>query len=243
MHYKKNNPFWIYGKHCSIAALQNPNRIIKRLLVTKQNQDIVTNFGLKAEIVDNKYIYDTVNNDDAVIQGIAILTNPLKQPTLNEFLQTNSTKLKSRVVILDQLSDPQNVGAIFRSAVAFNADAIITTSDNSAGETPGLIKAAAGAFEVMPFIEVVNLAQAIKTLKDHGYWALGLDGSAQNSISTIRNDYDKAALILGSEEKGIRPLTLKNCDVTLSIPMNKKMESLNVATAAAIALYELYNKA
>ena len=235
---KKNHQFWIYGKHCVTAALSNSNRAIERVLITKQNTLLMEKLEWKKfEVVDSNYIDDVVNDHRAVVQGIAVLVNQLKQPLLNDFLKCGSAQ--SIVLIIDQLSDPQNVGAIFRSATAFGAKAVITSVDNSVGETPGLLKSAAGAFELIPFIEVVNLAQAISILKEFGYWIIGLDGKSKDNIAEIRTDYDKIALVLGSEEKGMRYLTQKNCDIVTSIPISNDIESLNVSTAAAIALYEL----
>ncbi|AEI88639.1 MAG: 23S rRNA (guanosine(2251)-2'-O)-methyltransferase RlmB [Candidatus Midichloria mitochondrii] len=235
----EKNTHWLYGKHNCLAVLKNPNRLIKKILVTKSNRRLVpSTFVNKTEVIENKQLAAILKNHDAVIQGIAVLTELLKQPGLDNFIDIN--KAKRLVVILDQILDPQNVGGIFRSAAAFSVDAVMTTIDNSPHETPSLTKSAAGTFELIPFIRVVNLVQSIEILKKHGFWVIGLDGEAENYLNTFNPvSYNKIVLVLGSEEKGLRPLTKKHCDFILKIPMNQAVESLNVSCAAAIALYHL----
>ncbi|WHQ46591.1 MAG: 23S rRNA (guanosine(2251)-2'-O)-methyltransferase RlmB [Candidatus Midichloria sp.] len=237
MESKKN--YWLYGKHNCLAVLKNQNRLIKKILVTKPNQPLVPSaFINKTEIMESKKLMATLKIHDAVTQGVAVLTKPLKQPALDDFI--NIKKVKQLVVILDQILDPQNIGGVFRSAAAFSVDAVITTTDHSLQETPSLTKAAAGTFELIPFIHVVNLAQSIGVLKNNGFWMIGLDSKIDNYINTFNaSSYDKIALVLGSEEKGLRLLTKKHCDFILKISMNQAVESLNVSCAAAIALYQL----
>jgi 23S rRNA (guanosine2251-2'-O)-methyltransferase len=214
----KSKEYWLYGKHSGIAALNNPNRSIKKVLITRANLNNLPNKRFdNFEIVENRQIANIINVTDAAVQGIALLTSPLKQPTINDFVL--NTRDQETVIILDQLSDPNNIGAIFRSALAFGASAVITTLDNSPSETASLVKSAAGAFESIPFIEVINLTNTIKILKNCGYWVIGLDGKAENSIKDAKISYDKIAIVLGSEENGMRVLTKKHCDLVLSIPI------------------------
>jgi len=236
---KKNSEYWLYGKHTCLAAINNKNRLIRKILVVKKNQHLIPEmFAKKTEVVDSKEIINILKNNDATTQGIAVLTEPLIQPSLNELI--DDKKRDQLLVILDQISDPQNIGAIFRSAAAFSADAIVSTIDNCPKEIDSLVKSTVGTFELLPFIHVVNLSQALKTLKDNGYWIIGLDGQANNSINTFtRSLHDKIALVLGSEGRGLRPLTKANCDFIFKIPMASAVESLNVSCAAGIALYQL----
>lgn len=136
------------------------------------------------------------------------------------------------------MTDPHNVGAVLRSAAAFDASAVILTDRNAPEATGTLAKSASGALELVPLITVSNLTRAMKTLKDLGFWCVGLDGRAP---STLRETSlpDKIALVMGSEGFGLRRLTAENCDYTVKLPISERVESLNVSNAAAIALYEM----
>jgi 23S rRNA (guanosine2251-2'-O)-methyltransferase len=142
------------------------------------------------------------------------------------------------IVILDQISDPHNVGAIMRTAAAFNAAAIIIAKNNAPDESANIAKIACGTMEITPIIKVVNITKTMEQIKEYGYWCIGLDGHAKQSISSS-NLPDKLALVLGSEGKGIRKLVKQTCDLLVTIPMNPNVESLNVSNAAAISLYEI----
>ena len=145
---------------------------------------------------------------------------------------------KCHVLILDQVTDPQNIGAIIRSAVAFNTLALIVQDKNAPAETGAMAKASAGMIEHLPIARVTNLSRAIEQLKNAGFWTIGMDGYAQNTVAEM-NKSGKTAIIMGSEGKGMRRLVEESCDATVKLPMNEKVESLNVATAAAIVLYEI----
>ena len=235
----KKSQFWVYGKHSCIAVIKNINRSIKRILVTHNNVLLIPKTLLnKTEVVEAKKIGEIIKVNNAIIQGIAVLTEPLKQPNLKEFFSLSKDE-KQLVIILDHVLDPQNIGSIFRSAASFGAKAVISTVDNCPTDTISLIKASVGTFELVPFIRVINLVRAIKLLKEQDYWVIGLDGQAEQSICDIDPlSYKKIALALGSEEKGLRLLTQKNCDLVLKITMHKSIESLNVSCAAAIALHQ-----
>ena len=142
------------------------------------------------------------------------------------------------VLILDQVTDPQNIGAIIRSAVAFNTLALILQDKNSPLENGAMDKAAAGMIEHLPIVRVTNLSRAIEQLKDAGFWTVGMDGYAQTTIDKL-NKSGKTAIIMGSEGKGMRRLVEESCDISVKLPISPMTESLNVSTAAAIALYEI----
>ena len=143
------------------------------------------------------------------------------------------------LVILDQVSDPHNVGAIMRSAAAYNAIAVIYPKDHSAPETATMAKAASGALDIVKRIQVTNLATTMRELKDAGWWFIGLEGEATTLLTDIKFS-PKTVIVLGAEGKGMRRLTAESCDERARLPMGSGMESLNVSNAAAIALYQLY---
>lgn len=194
--------------------------------------------GIKnLQIVDGKKLDDMLPRE-AVHQGVALECDSLSQPSLQEWLAVAHNK---SVLLLDQVSDPHNVGAILRSAAAFDAGAVIVTDRNAPVESGVMAKAASGALEMIPLIAVGNLAQAIELLKKSGYWIYGLDGEAKQTISEIKFD-KKTALVLGAEGRGLRRLTSERCDILVRLPISSRMESLNVSNAAAVALYELYKQ-
>jgi len=231
------NGVWLYGYHAVTAALQNPNRSIHRLLLGKETArelppDLIP-AGLSAEPADRAE-FSRLLPPGAVHQGIAAFVSPLPdlyEPDIPE-------KESSVVVILDQVTDPHNVGAILRSAAAFDADAVIVTQRNAPETTGALAKSASGALELIPLIYVSNLARTMDSLKRRGYWCVGMDGAAKQTL----RDADlprKVALVMGSEGYGLRRLTAQNCDFMVKLPISPRIESLNVSNAAAIALYDL----
>jgi 23S rRNA (guanosine2251-2'-O)-methyltransferase len=230
---------WIYGKHAVTAALANPKRKIHQILATNQaKQDLEAYIPPKIsiKIVNSKDISNLVGQD-AIHQNIAAQVFPLSQPDLEDIYNNNNI---SCLLILDHITDPHNVGAIMRSAAAFEVDAIIATHDHSPKESATLAKSASGALETIPLVKVTNLASTIKALKKQGYWIIGLDinGTPLNKI----NMPTKAAFILGAEGTGMRRLTKENCDLIATIQMSKNVESLNVSNAAAITLYQFYSQ-
>jgi len=230
-------PIFIFGKHAALATLANPMRKIKRVAVTKN-----THAELAKELsqVKNLSITDAQKIDahlpkDATHQGILVECDALLQPSLQEWLKSDGDK---PILLLDQVSDPHNVGAILRTAAAFGVGAVVTLERNAAQESGALAKSASGALEIVPLISVGNLAQTIQLLKKEGYWIYGLDGEAKQTIGEMKFDA-KTALILGAEGKGLRRLTAEHCDFLVKIPMSGQMESLNVSNAAAVAMYEI----
>ena len=173
-------------------------------------------------------------------QGICIRVEKLHLNELKEFLnQFNSDY--SIIALLDQLEDSQNVGAIFRSALAFNLDGIILTQDNSVDENSFLTKAASSAIDKVSFTKIKNISSCIKILKESGYWIYGLEMNAGKSLKEIEFP-KKVVIILGSEHKGLRKITTSLCDDLIKIDINNELESLNVSNTAAIAFYDISNK-
>jgi 23S rRNA (guanosine2251-2'-O)-methyltransferase len=178
----------------------------------------------------------------AVHQGVCALVEGLDDTDIDDICRAVEGQSAARLVVLDQVTDPHNVGAVLRSAAAFGAAAVIIQERNAPGTTGVLAKAASGALERVPLVRVVNLVRALDQLKKAGIWCVGLDADATTSIS----DADlsgKIAIVLGAEGEGLRRLTREHCDLMVRIPLAKGMESLNVSNAAAVALYELARRA
>ncbi len=225
----------IYGAHPVEEALKNPRRKFVKLTATlnaaERLKHLTQPLKITAEIVNPK-VLDRMLEPDAVHQGMILLAKPLPQPELGDIEQSGV------VVLLDQVTDPHNVGAILRTCAAFKVNALITTARHSADASGVLFKAASGAYEHVPFVKVTNLARAMEQLKDAGFRLVGLDSEAGMVLAAV----DKSpplALILGAEGKGLRELTIRNCDVVAKLDFPGAIQSLNVSNAAAIALYAL----
>ncbi len=171
---------------------------------------------------------------DVVHQGAALLADLLPTPSLQHALERPGPLL-----VLDQVTDPRNVGAILRSAAAFGVAAVITQDRNAPEETGSLAKAASGALETVPLLRAVNIARTLIALKAAGCWVVGLDAGGGNPLSGPALAERRAALVLGAEGEGLRRLTRETCDEVAGLTMPGAMESLNVSAAAAVALYEL----
>lgn len=236
-----NGQYWLFGWHAVLAALANPNRSFTRLVCSPSAENELHTLpkGIRPEIRDNREIESLVGAG-AVHQGIALLVSPLESLMLHEVLDAPENQAKKPpILLLDQVTDPHNIGAILRSAAAFGVCAVLTPKDHGARESATLAKAACGALDIVPLIEVTNLAQAIRALKDAGYWIYGLDGEATTTLHT-QTKLGACALVLGAEGKGMRRLTAELCDTLIKLPIDNRMESLNVSNAAAIALYQIY---
>ncbi|MBO4520943.1 MAG: 23S rRNA (guanosine(2251)-2'-O)-methyltransferase RlmB [Alphaproteobacteria bacterium] len=236
----RQNGVWLYGYHAVTAALQNPQRKIHRLLLGKETAEELPKKIIPAELIaeiTDKATFEQLLPKGAVHQGIAALVSPL--PAV--FEEDLPEKETSVVVILDQVTDPHNVGAVMRSAAAFDADAVIITERNAPEATGVLAKSASGALELIPLIAASNLARTMQTLKERGYWCVGMDGNAEKTLRDAALPR-KIALIMGSEGYGLRRLTAQNCDFMVKLPISPRVESLNVSNAAAIALYDLKYK-
>jgi 23S rRNA (guanosine2251-2'-O)-methyltransferase len=225
-------PYWIYGKHAAFAAISNSKRkCLEVRCTTKYINDIKAIRKLPLTKVEQRD-FDNFLPKNAVHQGVAVLVDPLAKRDLESCFNA------SKILILDQISDLQNAGTIIRTALAFGYDHIIAPKDSSFEEGPTLAKAAVGALERINIIRVTNLVDSIKRLKQQGFWFLGMDGGGNMELSSVQR-FDKIALVLGAEDKGIRPLTKKHCDLLVRINIANSIESLNVAQAAAIAMYGL----
>lgn len=228
---------WIWGVHATLAALANPARTVERLVASRNAAERLPK-GVSAEVLELEAI-DRLLPPGAVHQGLAVRAPPLEPDDLLAI----ALPLDGRpVLVLDSVTDPQNVGAIFRSAAAFGARAIVMQDRKSPPLTGALAKAAAGAIEIVPHARVVNIARAIEELAEAGYVTVGLEGEADMSLAKALDDLRPAAIVLGAEGKGLRDLVAKSCDVRARIPIAPDMESLNVSVAAAVALYEAARK-
>ena len=201
--------------------------------------EIKADFTGTAELVDGRTLQEILP-PGAIHQGIAIQTRRLREPDLADILEADldTEGTPDIILILDQVTDPQNVGAILRSAAAFRARAVILTERNGAPESGSLAKAASGALDIVPLVRVNNLARAMAAIADAGYWRYGLDGEADKDLAAM-DLTGKIALVLGAEGAGMRRLTREHCDLLCRLPIDAAMESLNVSNAAAIALYEI----
>ncbi len=235
----EKNSLILYGRHAVLSALKNSRRKITKVLSTKENADEIRRVApnIPLQIVERKEI-DKLLPPEAVHQGFALFCSELPPVALEDIITMSEKQNNCNVLILDQVTDPQNIGAIIRSAVAFNTLALIVQDKNSPTETGSMAKASAGMIEFLPICRVTNLSRAIEQLKNAGFWTIGMDGYAQTTVDKLKKG-GKNAIIMGSEGKGMRRLVEENCDITVKLPMNERVESLNVSTAAAIMLYEL----
>ncbi|MCC8376836.1 MAG: 23S rRNA (guanosine(2251)-2'-O)-methyltransferase RlmB [Rickettsia endosymbiont of Graphium doson] len=231
------NYYYVYGKHPVFSALNNPKRQIEDILCTQMI------FDANKKLINSKP-YKIVNNDvlsklleNQTHQGIAAKVKPIFSYNIEDI---NIKNPKCKIAILDQITDPQNIGAIIRSAAAFNMDAIILPLDNSPNENGTIAKAACGTLELIKIIKVTNLNSCINYLKKHGFWVIGLTGEADDYF-TDKLISDKIALVFGSEDKGMRRLVQENCDHLAKIPISNKVESLNVSNAASIIFHSLWD--
>jgi len=229
---------WLYGHHAVEAALKNTKRKLKRLVLTERAAEALGK-GLvgrvKHEIVDADAV-SRLLPPGAVHQGVALECAPLPQGDVSDIAPAADGKRRI-VLVLDQISDPQNTGAILRSAAAFDVSAVIVQDRHSPPESGALAKAASGALDTVPYITVVNIARTLKELSEQGFWRVALAGDGEQTLKEALSSGD-IALVLGSEGSGIRRLVRENCDVGAFVPIEQQMESLNVSNAAAVALYE-----
>ncbi len=237
---------WIYGIHAVFAAVANPARICERLLVA--DDDLAERTQEIAAAFEREKLVERVSREDiavflpsgAVHQNIALLAQPLPPVGLGDILETAGDD--ACLVVLDQVTDPQNVGAILRSAAAFGAHAVIMQDRHAPPLSGALAKAASGAVEHIPVLYETNLARTIDALKREGFWCMGLDGSVTQSVAGGHPE-GRTALVLGAEGSGLRRLVGETCDALVCIPQTGAVESLNVSNAAAVALYELRRNA
>ena len=232
-HGNPNRPrFW--GKHAVAAALDNPARRVIRAWATREaagfmqfpEQVPVT----LADVADLGRLVP----GDAPHQGVVVEVEPLGESWLADLLAEAGER--STLLVLDQVTDPHNVGAILRSAAAFGALGIVTQDRHSPPEGGALAKAASGALERVPWVRVVNLARALEEIAEAGFWRIGLAGDAELDLKAALGP-PRVALVLGAEGPGMRANTREHCDAVARLPISAAIESLNVSNAAAVALY------
>ncbi len=251
---------WLYGAHAVLAALENPRRRCLRLLLTAEAQarfaeplgrrlkrrQAPHQAPVPVEPAEREALAALLP-PEAVHQGLALAVAPLAQPALEAILgqpgEVSSLRPRERRVIcaLDQVTDPQNVGAILRSAAAFGAAAVIGTQRHAAAESGALAKAASGALELVPYLQVTNLARTLEQAKRAGYWVLGLAAEAGASLAAA-DPGERIVVVLGAEGSGLRRLTQEHCDLLARLPTLPPLDQLNVANAAAVAFYELLGR-
>ena len=224
--------FW--GKHAVAAALDNPARRVVKAWATREAAGFMQfPKDLPLTLADVADLGRLVPGD-APHQGIVVEVEPLDDIWLDDVLAGAAER--STLLVLDQVTDPHNVGAILRSAAAFGAAAVVTQDRHSPPESGALAKAASGALETMPWVRVVNLARALDDIAQAGFWRIGLAGDAEMDIGAALGPA-RVALVLGAEGPGLRPNTREHCDAIARLPITSAIESLNVSNAAAVALY------
>jgi 23S rRNA (guanosine2251-2'-O)-methyltransferase len=230
---------WLYGRHAVEAALANPQRSCHRLLATAEAQARLgagaRRPGLEVVTVERAEI-DRRLGAETVHQGLALSVAPLPKLDLQRACAPEPGR--NLVLMLDQISDPHNVGAILRTAAAFAVRAVIMAERRAAPLGGAVAKAASGALDLVPVVEVVNLTRALDDLAALGYWRIALDGDAEQTIDAAPDAPD-LVLVLGAEGEGVRRLVREHCDFAARLPIAPAMESLNVSVACGIALYAL----
>lgn len=242
-----SGPPLLFGKHAVFAALGNPRRRLHRLLMTPEARNALQDEVRDALVQGEQDTVEIVNLDKrsleerlppgAVHQGIALEASPPETQHIEDIIEQCENNPRATIVILDQATDPHNIGAILRSAAAFGAAAVVVQERNAPDITGTMAKAASGAVERVALVRSTNLARAMEKAKAAGFWCIGLDGTASQTL----NEADlsgRVALVLGAEGAGLRRLTRENCDLLVKVPMTGAVESLNLSNAAAIALYE-----
>ena len=244
---KNENKLYIYGKQPLLLSLENKKREFLKIYVANieefkkivENKKILVNFKIveqrKNDFISN-LIGQNVNH-----QGFLAEVRKRKTLSLDDFILKYCQNKQDlpKLLLLDEIQDPHNIGAIMRTATAFDIKNIIITSRNSIGDSSVIIKSSAGYSEFINLIEVNNLNYTIENLKKVGYFVIGLDGNTDKMITDIKKS-NNFCLVLGSEGFGIRPLVKKNCDMLTKIEMKNGVESLNVSVACAIAIYQLW---
>ncbi|MES2252442.1 MAG: 23S rRNA (guanosine(2251)-2'-O)-methyltransferase RlmB [Pseudomonadota bacterium] len=234
----------LYGLHSCIAALNNPERVVEKIYVTDKKlierlPPTATGAARKNVELTSKEKLAALLPKDAVHQGIALNVQTLHPLDLSDLL--HSDEPNQILVILDQVSDPHNIGAILRTAAVFGAKALILTDRHAPKETPTLAKSASGALEHVPLCFVKNLAQSLKDIKEAGFWCVAFAEEATKTLNQI-DLKGKIALVLGAEGDGLRRLTSENCDFYVKLQSASTFSTLNVSNAAAIALYETFQQ-
>ena len=231
----------LWGRHAVEAALLNPERKHRKLWATREgvaslDGELPADFPVEyAQPADLGRLVAR----DAPHQGLVLECDSLPDMWLEDVLDGDPAR---PLVVLDQVTDPHNVGAILRSAAAFNACALLTQDRHAPPESGTVAKSASGALEIVPWVRVVNLARALEEVAEAGYWRIGLDGTGQSTLAEALPT-GPVALVLGAEGEGMRHNIVQHCDAIARLPIAEAMESLNVSNAAAIALYAVATRA
>ena len=231
----------LYGLHAVRAALANPRRKVHRLVLTDRAVEELGKAAMsraRHEIATSDAI-GRMLAPGSVHQGVALNCEKLPARALEDVIIPNVLGKRRIVLVLDQITDPHNAGAILRSAVAFGVDAVIVQDRHAPPESGVLAKAASGALDVVPIATVVNIARTLERLGEHDFWRVALTGDGDQPLREATAHRPDVALVLGSEGSGVRRLVRERCDTSAFIPIGKSTESLNVSNAAAVALYEL----
>ena len=239
-HKSGSNPgrprFW--GRHAVAAALDNPDRRVLKAWTTRDTAGFMQFPGDVAVTLADAADLGRLVPSDAPHQGVVIEVEPLEEIWLSDVVAEAGES--ATILVLDQVTDPHNVGAILRSAAAFGAIAIVTQDRHSPPESGALAKAASGALERVPWVRVVNLARTLDELAEAGFWRIGLAGEAPTKLSDALGP-KRVALVLGAEGPGMRANVRDHCDALARLPIRDAIESLNVSNAAAVALYAASN--
>jgi 23S rRNA (guanosine2251-2'-O)-methyltransferase len=228
----KRPRFW--GKHAVAAALDNPKRTVSKAWATRDAAELMQfPKDVPVTLADVADLGRLVPGD-APHQGLVIEVEPLEEMWLDDLIA--GAPERSVLLVLDQVTDPHNVGAILRSAAAFGAIGIVTQDRHSPPESGALAKAASGALEVVPWVRTVNLARALGDIAEAGFWRVGLAGDADMELKDALGP-NRVALVLGAEGPGLRQNTREHCDALARLPISSAVESLNVSNAAAVALH------
>lgn len=230
---RKSPSYLLYGLHPVQAALANPRRQKGTLYVTDNAlKKLKLPGGMKPQIVPPKKL-DALFRQPVTHQGVVLEVMPLEPPHLPAVLGK-----KKHLLMLDQVTDPHNIGAILRSAAAFNVGGVIVQERHAPEENATIAKTAAGGLECVPLIYETNLSRAIEECQNAGYWAVGMTGHTQRTLADVNAD-QPILLVMGAEGKGMRRLVMEHCDELVKLPIHPQMESLNVSVAAGIGLYGL----
>ncbi len=229
-----NRPrFW--GRHAVTAALANPNRTVRKIWGTREALAALDLPPVVPITYADAADLGRLVPADAPHQGLVAEVDPLEDMWLGDLLHEGQDDQRP-LVVLDQVTDPHNVGAILRSAAAFDALGIVTQDRHAPPESGTVARSASGALETVPWIRVVNLARALDEIAEAGFWRIGLTGHANQTLAQAMGT-QRIAIVLGAEGEGMRQNTEAHCDELAKLPISPKVESLNVSNAAAIALY------
>jgi len=231
-----NRPrFW--GRHAVTAALANPERTVRKIWGTREALASLQLPPLLPVVFADGADLGRMVPSDAPHQGLVAEVDPLEEIWLGDLLEQGRDDSRP-LVVLDQVTDPHNVGAVLRSAAAFDALGIVTQDRHAPPESGALARSASGALETVPWVRVVNLARALDEIAEAGFWRIGLTGHATQTLGETMGQ-GRIALVLGAEGEGMRQNTEAHCDQLAKLPISPKVESLNISNAAAIALYAI----